>query len=287
MRLAKRMNKSFFKLVCILGVPAVVGIFNFGVDEMLQIKFAVGKNIHDTAKRSGAPKYATRNVAGLVSYKLIDLPSDIALVYDVPEHEIKSLPIFAFTLYADKDSNNDLAVEAASLQFHTDAINSHESAKAFVERLISQFTQGKWRRFVPELCPAVTGRSSFLDEEEQVEQIWNCPVDPTYRMTMDEWVALMAMTQNYQWLGNGVLATLTVGFSNDSRGITYSIQLNFDDIVIKARRENTNERQKLEEGDAEGRNSSATHAAELLKAKARIAILEENARKRGDAFFPR
>lgn len=266
---------------------AIVGFIDFKANDMLEIKFEMGKNIHETAKRSGAPEYATRNVAGLVSYKLSDLPSNIALVYDVPGYKINSLPIFGFTLYADKDSNNNLAVEAASLQFNADTINSHESANAFVELLTTQFNGGKWKQFVPELCPAVTGRSSFLDEEEQVDQIWNCPLDPKYQIAMDDWVKLMVMTQNFQWIGDGVLATLTVGFSNGSRGITYLIRLEFEDLSTKARRENKSEREELEKGDSEGRNSSAKHIAEVMKAKARIARLEENAIRRGDPLLSR
>lgn len=73
-----------------------------------------------------------------------------------------------------------MAVEVASLQFSTNTINSHESAKAFIERLIAQFNGAKWKRFIPELCPAITGRSSFLEEEEQVDQIWNCPRQMRY-----------------------------------------------------------------------------------------------------------
>lgn len=279
------MNKKALIVSLIVIVFIASSVFDSREGNLLSIKFGLGKNIHETAKQSGAPRYATRNVAGLVSYKLIDLPPEVALVYDVPGYQITSSPIFAFTLYADEDSNNNLAVEAASLQFNTYAVNSHESAKDFVEQLIAQFHKGGWKRFVPELCPAVTGRSSFLDENEQVNQIWNCPLDPKHKIAMDDWMKLMLMTQNYQWIDHGVLATLTVGFSDDSRGITYSIRLEFDDFSVKTRRERTSEREELEKSDAQGRNSTAKHFAGMVKAKARIIELEKNSIRRGDLLF--
>ncbi|MDB5748822.1 MAG: hypothetical protein JWP72_3670 [Massilia sp.] len=98
---------------------------------------------------------------------------------------------------------------------------------------------------------------------------------------------MLAMTQYYQWLGDGVLATLTVSFSNDVRGLTYSIQLEFDDFVLKTGREDAQTLEDLAEGDANGRNSTARRAKEIVAAKLRIENLEENAVKRGDAVVPR
>lgn len=121
-------------------------------DNVAEIQFDLGQNIHETAKRSGAPKFATRNVAGLVSYKLIDLPADIPAIYKRSGCQIDAVPLFAFALYADTDSNNNLAVEIASLQFRTDEMKSHELAKTLIEKLIAQFQRGQWIRFVSDLC---------------------------------------------------------------------------------------------------------------------------------------
>jgi hypothetical protein len=254
---------------------------------MAKIQFDLGKNIHETAKRSGAPKFATRNVAGLISYKLLDLPPDIPATYQRPGYEITAFPLFAFTLYADTENRNDLAVETASLQFSSDTIKSHESAKAFVENQIAQFQRGQWKRFIHELCPAVTGRSSLLDETGSLDQTLSCPLDPQYRLSMEDWISMVGRTQDYQWLGDDILATLTVGFSNDIRGLTYSVRLEFQDFSIKNRRESERTLHVLTEGDAAGRNSTAKRAKELVEARIRIKTLEEKAIERGDKVVPR
>ena len=279
------MSRFLISLFLIGTLTAAATAYNLRGDDMPEIKFRLGENIHETAKQSGAPKYMTRNIAGLISYKLLDLPPDIPAIYDVADYRIKSIPLFAFTMYADKDSNNNLAVETANLMFSTNEINSHESGMAFVERLITQFQDGKWKRFIDELCPAVTGRSSFLDETGEPGQI--CSLDPQYRLSMEDWIQMVAMTQRYEWLGDGVLATLTVRFSNDIRGLTYAIDLDFQNFAIMNRRFDELTRQKLAEGDAAGRNSTAKQAKELIEAKARIRTLEANALKRGDTVVPR
>lgn len=262
-------------------------IYYLKSNDMANIQFYLGKNIHETAKRSGAPKFATRNVAGLISYKLLDLPPDIPATYQRPGFEITAIPLFAFTLYADTENHNDLAVETASLQFSTDMLKSHGSAKAFVENQIGQFERGQWKRFIHELCPAVTGRSSLLDETGSLSPTLSCPLDPHYRLSMEDWISMIGRTQDYQWLGDDVLATLTVGFSNDIRGLTYSIRLEFQDFSIKNRRDSERTLHVLAEGDAAGRNSTAKRAKELVEARIRIKKLEEKAIERGDTVVPR
>lgn len=261
--------------------------YNLRAQNMPEIKFELGQNIVETAKRSGAPRYATRDVAGYISYSLIDLPSDIPATYSRRDYEIKALPLFALTLYADREQDAKLGVETVALQFDTDALGSHEAAKIYVEDLISQFHRGKWGRHIDELCPAVTGRSSFLNEAGEAEQIEACPIDPRHRLSMEDWLQLMRMTQKYEWLGDGILATLAVGFSDDIRGITYSIDLEFNDLETKKRRTRSNLARDLAEGDAKGWNSTMKERNNIVALKAKIKILEENARKRGDAVLPR
>jgi hypothetical protein len=254
---------------------------------MPEIKFDLGKNIHETAKKSGAPRFSTRNVAGLISYDLIDLPPDIPAHYVRPGFEITASPLFAFTLYADEEHNNGLAVQAARLQFSSETAKSHESAQAFVENIIAQFERGKWKRHIHELCPAVTGRSTFLNEAGEPKQINGCPLDPKHRLSKEDWIQLMRLTQYYEWIGDGVLAKLTVRFSDDVRGITYAMDLDFDDLAIKKRVDQANLNRRLAEGDKNGWNSTENEKKDIAAFKARIKILEENARKRGDMVIPR
>lgn len=225
---------------------------------MPEIKFDIGQNIISTARMSGAPRYTTGNVAGLISYELIDLPPHIPARYTRPGYEVVVSPLFALTLYADEEHNNDLAVQTASLTLSKDAARSHLAGQAVVEALVSQFQKGGWKRHIDDLCPAVTGRSSYLNEAGEPEQVENCPLDPAYRLSKDDWVRMMRTNQNYEWTGGGVLATLGIRYSDDVRGITYSIHLEFNDLALKRRREQEKLSRDLAEGDAQGWNSTAT-----------------------------
>ena len=254
---------------------------------MLKIHFDIGRNIIETAKVSGAPRWSTRNIEGFISYKIMNLPPDIPLWYQRPGYEINILPARALTMYADKESNNDLAVETASIHFDTRALKSHAAAKTFVENLVLQFQNGKWARYIDDVCPAISGRSSFLNEAGVLDKNWSCPLDPTYRLSNDDWIQLMYMSKSYQWLGEGVLATLNIGYSDNSIGITYSIDLDFDDLAARNRTDEANRLRDLAEGDANGWKSTENEAKGIAERKLEIKVLEENARKRGDVVLPR
>lgn len=265
----------------------LAGATTFQQDKMVQINVDIGENIFNTAKKSGAPKYTTGNIAGLVSYKILNMPPDIPVRFQRKGYEISALPLFALTLYADEENANDLEVSRIDLQFSKDAAKSHSSGQAFAENLIAQFQRGRWKRYIRDACPAVTGRSAFLDEAGEAKQIGGCPLDPSYHLTEEEWIRMIGMTQNYKWIGDGILATLTVRYSDDIRGITYSIGLTFDDLAIITHRDSINLARKLTEGDKNGWNSTAEYKVGLEERKARVKILEENAKSRGDSIVPR
>ena len=254
---------------------------------MPEIKFDMGHNIHETAKKSGAPKYSTRDIQGFVSYAIVNLAPEVSVKYIRQGYEFTAAPLFALTLYTDRDLDRNMGVQAASLQYNTRAISSHESAKIFVENLIAQFQKRQWRRYIQTSCPAVTGRSVFLNEAGTREQLGYCPLDPAYRLTSEEWIAMMFETQNYKWLGDGILASLTVSYSNGSAGPDYSIQLELDDFAIKTRRDATQQKEDLAEGDAAGWKSTENYEKDMLELKLRIKAWEEAARKRGDLVIPR
>lgn len=274
-----------FLSLSLLCVAAVAQIFRG--DDMPEIRIDIGGNIHETAKRSGAPRFTTRNIAGLVSYSLREVPLDIPALYDREGYEISAQPLYAITLYADEENANGLAVQTVALQFSHHAASSHVSAQAFVRALIAQFQKGKWKRYISEFCPAVTGRSAYLNESGEPAGVGNCPLDPEHNLSTEDWSRLMEMTANYQWIGDGVLATMSVRYSDDARGITYSIDIQFDDLALKRRREQTNLARKLLEGDAHGWNSTAKDREAKLARKTRVKILEENAQRRGDTIVPR
>lgn len=104
---------------------------------------------------------------------------------------------------------------------------------------------------------------------------------------MEDWLPLMGMTQRYQWVGEGVLASLDVGYSDDIRGITYNINLEFENLAIKERRNAENVARELAEGDRLGWNSTENERKDTLTRKALVKVLEENATKRGDKVIQR
>lgn len=254
---------------------------------MLQVKVDIGNNIVETAKKSGAPRWSTGNVDGFISYDVLGLPPDIPVLYQRAGYEVNLIPIYSLTMYADRKNNNNLAVEAISLMFDTDQYKAHASAKKFVEDLISQFQKGKWTRHLDDWCPAVTGRSSYLNEAGELDTSLGCPLDPAYRLSTDDWIQMMYMGKSYEWMGDGVLATLDVRYSDDIRGITYSIDLSFDHFAAKRRVEEANRLRNLAEGDANGWKSTENEAKAIAASKIKVRILEENARKRGDVVISR
>lgn len=88
----------------------------------------------------------------------------------------------------------------------------------------------------------------------------------------------------WRWSGDGVLATLTVNNDGSQTGKTdYNIELQFDLLDVKLKRDAANQARDLKEGDAKGWGSTAKYEADKKAAQARNKVLEENAVKRGDA----
>ncbi|MBD8532007.1 MULTISPECIES: hypothetical protein [unclassified Massilia] len=254
---------------------------------MREVQIDIGKNIAATAKASGAAGFSVQNIDGLMMYDANRLSLDVPVRYTRPGYEIALAPTFSLTMYADKRINNNLSVHTAALQVSTRAIKTHVAAQEFVRKVILQFKKGKWQRYINRLCPAVTGRSSILDEKGEVAQIGACALDPDYQLSDQEWAQLMPSVQNYEWVGDGVLAKLTVSYNDFGRGLDYSIDLDFDDLDLKIKRERENLSQELTQGDAKGWKSTEKHLEYVAEMKSRVSILEKNALARGDSIIPR
>lgn len=254
---------------------------------MTEIKFDIGRNIIETARDSGISGFTARDVAGLVSYKVNDLPLELTATFGRPGLEISLTSLFAFTMYADRDNKNDLAVENVTLQFAHSPFKSHAEGQAFAEQVISKMNAKKWARHINHHCPAVTGRSSVLGVDGELNITSRCGLDPHYKLATAEWIQLMDAGKEYQWKADGVLATLRISYTNDSRGITYSFFMEFDDFAIKTRRDNELQLQELAEGDKQGWKSTEAYKKTVEEIKEQLQILEANAVKRGDRTLPR
>lgn len=283
----KKISTFYYAIIGVVVVIVSGALFTNRTKDMNEIKFRLNNNIVETARGSGIPQFSTRNVDGLVSYGIDDMPSDIAARYDVPGYEVNFGPLFAFTMYADESNKNNLAVENVTLQFSSKPYKTHEEARKFAEKIIAEMNHKKWRRHISETCPAVTGRSAFLDAGGHMEKIASCSLDPHYNLTHDEWLKLMKYNASYQWLGENVLATFKISYSEDSRGTTYNFLMELDDFAIRTRKDEQRNKLSLKEGDAKGWNSTADYQKDLKSTIELNKILEANAIKRGDKVLSR
>jgi len=282
------MRKSCIAVaVLVLAFSVPVGAYFTAGEKVDQIKFDLGKNIHETARTSGAPKFATSNVAGLVSYSLTDIPDGIYFSFVRPGYEVRIPKAYSLTMYADKEHGAELNVETVTFMTSKKAIATHESAQAYVESIVEQFQRGKWKRQLDPLCPAVMGRSSYLNEHGQIDQLGACPLDPQYKIPAEDWRALMHNPQNYEWVGDDILARLSIGYMEGGLGLRYMISLDFDILEVKRARDEKNLARELSEGDANGWGSTEEMEKEATVLQKRVKDWEESARQRGDFVIPR
>lgn len=264
------------------GALALAGIKYSKGANMAEIRFELGKNIVATAKSSGVPGYATRDIQGYISYGVTDIPPEVVAVYTPAGFQIEWPNLFAFTLYADRARSPDLLVETASLQQRA-AFRSHQDAQAFIEQTIAQFKRGKWRRyFFPEQA-RLSGRSSILDEGGNPDPYAAAP-DPDYKIPPVDWAAMVGLGLQWRWLGDGVLATLSASTTGERADGSpdYSISLDFENEAVARDTAARNEADKLKSLDAKGGNATAQAQAAKSRQLEVNKRLEANAVKRGD-----
>jgi hypothetical protein len=271
----------------VAAITFLLVLVNLRAGEVSQIKLDIGRNIVETARASGVPEYSAREIAGLVSYSVDSLPDTLPVTFIRPGLEGTFAPLFAVTMYADHDNKNNLAVTDIVLQFSTDALNDHRSGQAFVESIVDKFKSKKWERHIETLCPAVTGRSSLLSLDGTIDGFEGCPLDPAFKIDPQDWRTLAKNALSYEWIGDGVLAHLDIHATEDSRGITYRISIEYSDHAIKTKRDEKNFAKRRVEGDKEGLNSTVQYKAGLIRIAKRVKILEANALQRGDTLVPR
>lgn len=188
--------------------------------------------------------------------------------------------LFSMTAYSSSEvadgrvNNLDITVDA-------DDFSSHAQALAGTANLIAQFQRGKWKRYIPETCPWVTGRSTMMSATGQVD-IGACPLDPALVFTAQEWPNLAAQKLRWQWVGDGRVATLEVQYAYNKPDVpTYTVNLQFElEEAVKFYAAKGLQEMKAEFGEGKVTAGAARGAAE-------IRLLEEAALKRGDRVIPR
>ncbi len=253
--------------------------------QMPAINFDLGKNINETAKTSGAPRFQVSKTAGLIDYSVNNLPDSIEVRYMRPGYEVVWQPIFAFTMYADEDHFPDQRVETADLQLSTKNFQTHEAAQALVENTINQFQHGSWKRYHdPEWDVLLTGRSSILDEHGAISRSLRT-IDPSYKIPKADWVQVVKGVAKWRWVGDGVLATLDVNGNEDTHGIDYQITMTFTLLEVALKIDAENLARKLKEGDNKGWKSTENHKIKKKENAELNNRLINNAIKRGDSVL--
>ncbi len=243
-------------------------------------------NIGETAKETGIASFAVDTVNGAIELSASGLPADLSLKYARAGYDIAVNPVFALSLNADRRRTPDDLVYLATVQVEGDALKSHRAARAFVDDLLVQFKQGKWSRYIAPGCPAVSGRSSLLNAAGAIDTD-GCSIDPAYVIADDDWKSIFTTRQTYEWIGNGVLARLTVGFAENDQGLAYTIFVDFEDHATKAAMEYETEMRERQEGDAKGWNASVNAERARQANRTKVIMLEQNAVQRGDTLVAR
>lgn len=273
-------------LTAAIVATAVGAIFAIDVargQKMQEIQFDLGKNIVETARLSGVPKFEARDVDGFVSYSVAGIPKEVVARFIRLGYEIRWQPVFAFTMYADRHRNPDMPVQTAVLQLDIRDMND-EAAQAFAVRTIAQFQKGKWKRYAdPDWEVLLTGRSSYLNEAGEINSDSPGTPDPSYKLSRDDWLKV-ADSLRLRWVGDGVVAKLSI---NNSPGVdgkpAYRMTLEFESLQVKLQRDAENLSRDLKAGDAKGWNSTAKYEASKKNRQEINKRLASNALKRGDS----
>ncbi len=280
------MKNLFFFAVQLTFFSFILGCGPTKSEHMSEISFDLGKNIQLVARNSGISDYSIQKVGTAQLYSLEALPVDVSLHYVRPSYELRLSPVFSISMYADSENNDGLAVESADIMFPSKLTGSHRSARLLVESIVNEFKKGAWHRYITSDCPAVTGRSALLDENGELDTSNSCAIDPSYRMSEEDWIASMRIGQRFKWIGDGVIAQLSVSYT-ESNNIQYAISLELSNAAIAQRRAQAKLSQQLEAGDKAGWGSTSEYKNALQARKDVIATLEKNALARGDKVLVR
>jgi hypothetical protein len=255
--------------------------------KMQEIKFDLGKDIEETAAVSGVPKFSARDLGGYITYSVNDIPKEIPAHFTRSGYEILWRPVFAFSMdtYANKYPNKK--VMSASLQLNT-FLETHEQAQAFFEQTFAQFQKGKWQRYFDDNKARINGRSSYLDEAGALDNGATGALDPYYKIPAADWKTLASNRMRYKWIGDGVLASLDLGYTDgNSLGLNYTADLGFELFDVYEKRIAERAAEDNKKGDAKGWNSTAKYEAGIKSLREKRKLLEAAALKRGDTLVPK
>jgi len=282
------MHRKRTLLFVLLPAPVIAGIlFVFaipapsGQTKPREIIFELNRPIRTVARESGATGFGKRNLHGLISYDLGGQRASTVFKYNQPGYEITWDKVFAFTMYADSRYTPDAQVNTITLQH--DRFESLEEMKALVDQTIAQFQAGKWERYLSNDEPRVSGRSSLLDEHDELRDLILYP-DPAYVIPDEDWPAIARKTIYWRWTGDGVSAELHVTGSGQILGHAH---LKFEDIAHRQYVNLKNWALDLGKTQEWGWNIHRHEVdAPILERRERDRRIEARALERGDQIVP-
>ena len=186
------------------------------------VLFDIGLTPEATAKKTRLP-LSGQNTDGYIDFGFAGFPDGVYAKLDKPGYEIKVGPLFAINFYADTKVRG--VSHAVTFGLNLDHITTPEQAYDYVYGLIAQFQRGKWKRYIPEKCPRLQGKSSLLDQQEikamsdpELKNFMGlgCPVDPAYKPDFEEWKRFVTSEgPTYLWRdGAGKIARLDLTLSD-------------------------------------------------------------------------
>ena len=267
-------------------LTGLTGCHDVKGQRMQEIKIDLGKDIVETARGSGVPEFQAQKVNNTIIYSVTAIPPHRPVRFTRSGYEIVWQPAFGLNIYG--SALRGSIADSASISLDSN-LTSHVAAQAFVEQTIAQFAKGKWQRYHdPVWDVLLTGRSSMLDVAGQIATTV-MTIDPAYKVPTADWPVLAKSGPIWRWVGDGVLASLTVGFAERETSTVpqYSMDLEFELLDIYTKRLAENGDQKRKEGDAKGWNSTAKYEAGKKERAELNKRLIANAIKRGDQVVPR
>ena len=205
-------------------------------------EFQLGKTMEATANQTRLP-LSGGNTNGLLDAGYMGFPDNAYGRYVEPGYELKLGPLFGIRFYSNTKRYPDKKTETVTLSFDLDHITTPQQAYDYVYGLIAEFQRGKWKRYIPEKCPRLQGKSSLLDQQEikamsdpELKNFMGlgCPIDPSYKPDFAEWKRFVTSEgPTYLWhdsAGKIARLDLTLSDTGDAKlGIgDFRIDLKFE-----------------------------------------------------------
>jgi hypothetical protein len=90
------MTKAILFVAALIGASALISMTT-GANNMDEIKFDLGKNIHAVAKASGAPRFQVGKYGKRISYDLDSIPDEIPMRFSRPQFEFASAGVWPWS----------------------------------------------------------------------------------------------------------------------------------------------------------------------------------------------